>query len=135
MLGLMENPAHRMTLDFKNEGDLIYLIGQSANDIASSEYLYSYRNIKASPAPAYSFDDEWHVQEGIRTMNRKGWILSAHDVSDGGLFVTLAESAMAGDKGFQISTDDRHRTDGFLFGESQRGIYTTPSCLSSCWAP
>ncbi|HLK96789.1 MAG TPA: AIR synthase related protein, partial [Hymenobacter sp.] len=127
MLGLMENPAHRMTLDFKNEGDLIYLIGQSANDIASSEYLYSYRNIKASPAPAFSFDDEWHVQEGIRTMNRKGWILSAHDVSDGGLFVTLAESAMAGDKGFQISTDDRHRTDGFLFGESQSRVVVTIS--------
>ncbi|SOD81859.1 phosphoribosylformylglycinamidine synthase subunit PurL [Spirosoma fluviale] len=127
MLGLMENPAHQMTLDFKNEGDLIYLIGQSANDIASSEYLYSYLDIKASPAPYFEFDDEWHVQEGIKTMNRKGWILSAHDISDGGLFVTLAESAMAGNKGFEIVSDDRHRLDSFLFGESQSRVVVTVS--------
>ncbi|AUD02738.1 phosphoribosylformylglycinamidine synthase subunit PurL [Spirosoma pollinicola] len=128
MLGLMENPAHQMTLDFKNEGDLIYLIGQSTNDIASSEYLYSFLDIKASPAPYFEFDDEWHVQEGIKTMIRNGWLLSAHDVSDGGLFVTLAESAMAGNKGFQIVSDDRHRLDSFLFGESQsRVVVTVPA--------
>ncbi len=127
MLGLMENPAHRMTLDFKNEGDLIYLVGQSANDIASSEYLYSFLDIKASPAPYFEFDDEWHVQEGIKTMIRNGWLLSAHDVSDGGLFVTLAESAMAGNKGFQIVSDDRHRLDAFLFGESQSRVVISVS--------
>jgi len=122
MLGLMEDPAHRMTLDFKNEGDLIFLIGPSTNDIASSEYLYSYRGVKASPAPYFDFDTEWRVQESIKTMNRNGWIKSAHDVSDGGLFVTLAESAMAGHTGFQIITDDRYRTDGFLFGEGQSRV-------------
>ncbi|MCX6216465.1 phosphoribosylformylglycinamidine synthase subunit PurL [Spirosoma sp.] len=127
MLGIMENPAHQLTLNFKNEGDLIYLIGQSTNDIASSEYLYSYLGIKASPAPYFEFDDEWHVQEGIKTMNRNGWILSAHDVSDGGLFVTLAESAMAGNKGFEIVSDDRHRLDSFLFGESQSRVVVTVS--------
>ncbi|GAB3802917.1 phosphoribosylformylglycinamidine synthase subunit PurL [Spirosoma humi] len=127
MLGLMEDPTHRMTLDFKNEGDLIYLIGQSTNDLASSEYLYSFLDMKASPAPYFEFDDEWHVQEGIKTMIRKGWIQSAHDVSDGGLFVTLAESAMAGNKGFAISSDDRHRLDSFLFGESQSRVVVTIS--------
>ncbi|WP_461073979.1 phosphoribosylformylglycinamidine synthase subunit PurL [Spirosoma horti] len=127
MLGLMEDPTHRMTLDFKNEGDLIYLIGQSTNDIASSEYLYSFLDIKASPAPYFEFDDEWHVQEGIKTMIRKGWLQSAHDVSDGGLFVTLAESAMAGNKGFDIVSDDRHRLDSFLFGESQSRVVVTIS--------
>ncbi|MBC3785658.1 phosphoribosylformylglycinamidine synthase subunit PurL [Spirosoma utsteinense] len=127
MLGLMENPDHRMTMNFKAAGDLIYLIGQSTNDLASSEYLYSYRDIKASPAPAFTFDDEWHVQEGIKTMIRKGWLLSAHDVSDGGLFITLAESAMTGDKGFSVVTDDRHRLDAFLFGESQSRVVVTVS--------
>ncbi|GAB3990099.1 phosphoribosylformylglycinamidine synthase subunit PurL [Spirosoma daeguense] len=122
MLGLMENPEHQTTLNFKNEGDLIYLVGPSTNDIASSEYLYSYLGIKASPAPEFDFDTEWHVQEGIKTMIRHGWLQSAHDVSDGGLFVTLAESAMAGGKGFQIAIDTRHRTDSFLFGESQSRV-------------
>ncbi|GAB3639955.1 phosphoribosylformylglycinamidine synthase subunit PurL [Spirosoma arcticum] len=122
MLGLMENPDHCMTLNFKAEGDAIYLIGPSTNDIASSEYLYSYRGIKASPAPNYDFETEWHVQECIKTMIRNGWLQSAHDVSDGGLFVTLAESAMAGDKGFSIVPDDRYRADAFLFGESQSRV-------------
>ncbi|GAB3971045.1 phosphoribosylformylglycinamidine synthase subunit PurL [Spirosoma terrae] len=125
MLGLMEDPAHRMTLDFKNEDDLIYLVGQSTNDIASSEYLYSFRGIKASPAPFFDFDSEWRVQEAIKTSIRNGWLNSAHDLSDGGLFVTLAESAMAGNKGFQILTDDRYRADAFLFGESQSRVVVT----------
>ncbi len=127
MLGLMEDPSHRMTLDFKNEGDWIYLIGPSTNDIASSEYLYSYKGIKASPAPSFDFETEWRVQEAIRTMIRNGWIQSAHDVSDGGLFITLAESAMAGNKGFAIDTDSRHRTDAFLFGESQSRVVISVS--------
>ena len=122
MLGLMDNPDHHMTLDFKTEGDAIYLVGPSTDDIASSEYLYSYRGIKASPAPNYDFETEWHVQERIKTMIRNGWLQSAHDVSDGGLFVTLAESAMAGDKGFSIVPDNRYRMDAFLFGESQSRV-------------
>jgi phosphoribosylformylglycinamidine synthase len=127
MLGLMEHPDHRMTLDFKNEGDLLYLVGPSTDDIASSEYLYSFRGIKGSPAPNFEFETEWRVQESIKTMIRNGWIQSAHDVSDGGLFVTLAESAMAGDTGFQIATDDRYRTDAFLFGESQSRVVVSVS--------
>ena len=122
MLGLMDNPDHRLTLNFKNEGDTIYLIGRSEEDISSSEYLYSYKGIKASPAPFFDFETEWRVQEGIKTMNRHAWLQSAHDVSDGGLFVALAESAMAGDLGFAIHPDTRHRLDAFLFGESQGRI-------------
>lgn len=122
MLGLMDNPDHHMTLNFKNAGDSIYLVGPSTNDIASSEYLYSYRGIKASPAPQYDFETEWHVQECIKTMIRNGWLQSAHDVSDGGLFTTLAESAMAGGTGFTVSQDVRYRSDAFLFGESQSRV-------------
>jgi len=127
MLGLMEDPSHQMTLNFKAEGDWIYLLGPPTDDIASSEYLYSYRKVKASPAPLFDFETEWRVQEAIKTMIRHGWIKSAHDVSDGGLFVALAESAMAGNKGFQIDTVDRYRTDAFLFGESQSRVVITVS--------
>jgi phosphoribosylformylglycinamidine synthase len=127
MLGLMEDPGHRMTLNFKNEGDRIYLIGPTTDDIASSEYLYSYRNVKAAPAPFFDFQTEWRVQEGIRTMIRNGWIQSAHDVSGGGLFITLAESAMAGEKGFAIESNERYRMDAFLFGEGQSRVVVTVS--------
>lgn len=127
MLGLMDDPSHHMTLTFKNEGDLIYLIGPATNDIASSEYLYSYRGIKASPAPNFDFETEWRVQEGIKTMIRRGWLQSAHDVSDGGLFVTLAESAMTGKTGFSVVADSQHRTDAFWFGESQSRVVVSVS--------
>ena len=60
-------------------------------------------------------------------MIRNGWLQSAHDVSDGGLFVTLAESAMAGSTGFAVDTDGRYRTDAFLFGESQSRVVVSVS--------
>ena len=122
MLGLMDNPAHQMTLNFKQPGDVLFLVGPSSDDIASSEYLYSVRDVKASPAPQFDIEQEWRVQEVVKTLIRNGWLQSAHDVSDGGLFVCLAESAMAGGLGFAIERDDRYRLDAFLFGESQSRV-------------
>ncbi len=122
MLGVMEKPENLMTLDFKAPGDLIYLIGLSQNDIASSEYLYSYRNVKASPAPHFDIDQEAQVQNVVKDLIQNQLIQSAHDVSDGGLFVTLAESALPRNLGFSVKTDRRFRKDAFLFGESQSRV-------------
>nr|WP_229364504.1 phosphoribosylformylglycinamidine synthase subunit PurL [Fibrella aestuarina] len=123
MLGLMENPDNRMTLNFRPAGgDLIYLIGSPQNDIASSEYLYSYRKVKASPAPAFDIEQELAVQATVKQLITKKLIASAHDISDGGLFVAVAESAMAGNTGFAITTDGDYRTDAYLFGESQSRV-------------
>ena len=122
MLGLMENPEHLTTLDFKAPGDRIYLIGASQNDIASSEYLYSYRGVKASPAPHFDIDQEAQVQNVVKDLIQNQLIQSAHDVSDGGLFVTLAESALPRNLGFSVKTDRRFRKDAFLFGESQSRV-------------
>lgn len=122
MLGLMEKPDNRMTLNFAAPGDLIYLIGTPKNDLASSEYLYSYRGIKVSPAPAFHLDEEYAVQQAVSQLIAAKQVVSAHDVSDGGLFVTVAESAMAGNVGFSITTDADLRADAFLFGESQSRV-------------
>lgn len=122
MLGILENKQDRMTLDFKKEGDLIFLIGESKNDIASSEYLYSYHHIEKSPAPHFDLDTEYAMQQVISKLIKEGLIQSAHDVSDGGLYVTLAESAMPRSLGFDIITDDDIRKDAFLFGESQSRV-------------
>jgi phosphoribosylformylglycinamidine synthase subunit PurL len=122
MIGLLEKPENQMTLDFKNEGDLIYLIGLSTNDIASSEYLYSFRGIKASPAPHFEIDTEHELQKAILQLIDNKFINSCHDVSDGGLMVALAESAMPRGLGFSIVTDDNYRTDAFLFGEAQSRV-------------
>ncbi|MBX9850843.1 MAG: phosphoribosylformylglycinamidine synthase subunit PurL, partial [Cytophagaceae bacterium] len=127
MLGLLDKKENRMTLDFKTEGDLIYLIGQSRNDISSSEYLYSYLGIKASPAPHFDLDEEYKVQDVIKNIIKSKLIKSAHDISEGGLFVALAESAMAGKKGFEVSSDKSLRKDAFLFGESQSRVVVSVS--------
>ena len=127
MLGLMENPDNRMTLNFREAGDLIYLIGSPQNDIASSEYLYSYRNVKASPAPAFDIEQELAVQAVVKQLITKKLVASAHDISDGGLFVAVAESAMAGGTGFAITTDAEYRKDAYLFGESQSRVIVSVS--------
>ncbi len=122
MLGILKDKSTRMTLNFKNEGDSIYLIGNSQNDIASSEYLYSFHKVKNSPAPAFNLDDEFYVQQAIKTLIKEKAIQSAHDCADGGLFITLLESAMPNGLGFDISCDDEIRNDAFLFGEAQSRV-------------
>ncbi|MBL4577589.1 MAG: phosphoribosylformylglycinamidine synthase subunit PurL [Flavobacteriales bacterium] len=122
MLGIIENKDTVLSLDFKNEGDSIYLLGEVVNDINSSEYVYSYCGIKNSPAPYFDLDKEYELQQSIKALNAAKLISSAHDVADGGLFITLLESAMPGELGFDIKTDDSVRKDAFLFGEGQGRI-------------
>jgi len=124
MLGLVEK-KNIMTLDFKQEGDLIYVIGEMRDDMACSEYLYSYHKVKLSPAPFFELDEEHKVQQAVNAVIKKGMLQSAHDCSDGGLFVALAESAIHSGKGFDISTDESIRTDAFLFGEGQSRVIVT----------
>lgn len=122
MLGVLKDKNNRMTLDFKHEGDSIYLIGAAKNDIASSEYLYSYHKIKNSPAPAFDLDEEYDVQQAVKKLITEKAIESAHDCADGGLFITLLESAMPNGLGFDISCDESVRRDAFLFGEAQSRV-------------
>jgi phosphoribosylformylglycinamidine synthase subunit PurL len=122
MIGIVEEKSHQMTLDFKKEGDLIYLIGESVNDISSSEYLYSFHKIRNTPAPHFDLDMEYKVQQAVKGLIRSGLIRSAHDVSDGGIFITLLESSMVNGLGFDIATNKSVRKDAFLFGEAQSRI-------------
>ncbi|MCE9538350.1 MAG: phosphoribosylformylglycinamidine synthase subunit PurL, partial [Bacteroidetes bacterium] len=122
MLGVLEDKTNRMTLNFKNEGDSIYLIGSSKDDISSSEYLYSYHKIQNTPPPAFNLDEEYEVQKAVKTIIKERVIQSAHDCADGGLFITLLESAMTNGLGFDISSDEEVRKDAFLFGEAQSRV-------------
>ncbi len=122
MLGILDNKKNRMTLDFKNAGDLIYLIGSSHNDINCSDYLYHFHKVKLSPPPYFKLDEEIETQDSLKLIIRDKLIASAHDISEGGLFVALFESAMHRNLGFDISTDYEIRKDAFLFGESQGRI-------------
>ena len=125
MLGLVKDKAHVTSLNFKNKGDLIFLIGKSVEDIASSEYLYSYHNVKSSPAPYFDLEEEYHLHQIIKKLIQNKIINAAHDCADGGLFVALSEMAMAGNLGFDIVTDSEIREDAYLFGEAQGRVVVT----------
>jgi len=122
MLGILEDPSMKMTLDFKKEGDLIYLIGQAVNDIASSEYVYSYKKIKATPAPNFNLETEQKVQKSIAGLIGARLIQSAHDVSDGGLLITLAESSFPRKLGFSVQANADIRRDAYWYGEAQSRV-------------
>ena len=122
MIGLVEDTKHVTTIPFKAKGDLIYMLGTSRDDISSSQYLVHHHGIEASPVPFFSLEEEYANQEQLKELIRKGVIASAHDVSEGGLFIALLESAMQGGLGFDITTDVEIRPDAYLFGESQSRI-------------
>ncbi len=125
MIGLVEDKELVTTLDFKKSGDKIYVIGEMKNDISSSEYLVNYHELTSSPAPYFDLATEVKVQNAVKKLIYEQVILSAHDISEGGLFITLLESAMAGKKGFEIETDPDMRKDAFLFGEAQSRVVVT----------
>jgi phosphoribosylformylglycinamidine synthase II len=125
MLGILDNKDTLTTLDFKQPGDLIYLIGASKNDIASSQYLASYVKVKASPAPYFDLEEEYAMQQVVKQLIIQKMIKSAHDVADGGLYIALLESAMPNNLGFNITSDDTIRKDAFLFGEAQGRVIVT----------
>ncbi|MGY4538286.1 phosphoribosylformylglycinamidine synthase II [Mucilaginibacter sp. UYNi724] len=119
MLGVMDDQSNLMTLDFKQPGDLIYMVGASQNDIASSQYLASYHKISAAPAPYFNIDEEYAMHQVVKELIKHKVVQSAHDVADGGLYIALVESAMPNGLGFDIESDSSVRKDAFLFGEAQ----------------
>lgn len=122
MVGVLDSVSAAMTLDFKQAGDHLLLIGTSRNDIHSSEYLHKIVGVEMSPAPHFDLDEEFELQQTIRALLALGAIESAHDVSEGGLFVTLVESAFHRNLGFDIATATDIRKDAFLFGEAQSRV-------------
>ncbi|MGB6037442.1 MAG: phosphoribosylformylglycinamidine synthase subunit PurL [Cryomorphaceae bacterium] len=125
MIGLVDDVKRVMTLDFKEKGDLIFLIGESQNDLAASEYLYTLKGVKRSPAPHFDIDRELDVQAATLKLIENRLINAAHDVSDGGLFTTLVEMGIHRGLGFDITADADVRLDAFLFGEAQSRIIVT----------
>jgi phosphoribosylformylglycinamidine synthase II len=125
MLGLLKEKNNHMTISFKNKGNMIFLIGRSQNDIASSEYLVSYHGIEESPAPHFDLNFEFKIQKAVKDLIQFSLVRSTHDISEGGLFITLLESSMPRSLGFDITTDAEIRRDAFLFGEAQSRVIVT----------
>jgi len=128
MVGLVEDLNKKMTIDFKNEGDEIFLLGAVKNDIASSQYLSKICGVESSPAPYFDLEQEYSLQQCIRFLISEDLLLSAHDVSEGGLITALLESAFPKQLGFTVSNSDAStRGDAFWFGEAQSRVVVTVS--------
>jgi phosphoribosylformylglycinamidine synthase subunit PurL len=131
MVGVLDNMAQRMTLGFEAPGDTIYLLGQSRDDINSSEYLHKLCGVAYSPAPHFDLEEEYALQREVLQLIRSKYLTSVHDVSEGGLFIALLESAMVKGLGFDIVTDAAIRKDAFLFGEAQSRVVVSASDTAS----
>lgn len=125
MVGLLEDVNNKMTLDFKEEGDVLYLLGASSNDINCSEYLHHIYGVEYSPAPQFDIEAEFALQQKLASLIQKRIIQSAHDISEGGLFVALCESGFNRELGFSIITNNGFRKDAYLFGEAQSRVVVT----------
>ncbi len=120
MVGVLDDVEKRMTLDFKQATDVIYVIGTSTSDINSSEYLHKLRDVEFSPAPHFDIEEEFSIQQAIKQLIQKGLLQSCHDISEGGLITTLLESSFHRSLGFDVQQTDNHiRHDAYWFGESQ----------------
>ena len=129
MVGLLDDVALHTTHAFKDEGDLILLIGTTEEELGGSEYLHLVHNLDRGTPPALDLEKERGVQNVCRDAIKGGMIKSAHDCAEGGLAVALAECCMAGPAG-GIGADITlppagMRDDAILFGESQSRILVT----------
>jgi phosphoribosylformylglycinamidine synthase len=135
MLGLVQDvEQHATTASFKEAGDVIFLLAPEAwahrGDIGGSEYLAHVHDQVTGDAPYLDLDEEVAVQRAMLALIRGGHVASAHDVSEGGLAVCLAESAIfskALGADVNLEVDDAMRLDALLFGEAQsRIVFTAP---------
>ncbi len=122
MLGVLDDKRTHTGLSFQNKGDLIFMIGKAQNDLNSSEYLTNYLGVKETPAPYFDLEEEFQVQAAIKDLIQSGVLQSCHDVSDGGLFMSLFDKCLGNELGFDITLPEEYRRDAFLFGESQSRV-------------
>ena len=131
MVGIIEDMKHRMTLDFKTAGDVIVLLGNQRNDIGSSEYINKLKGVAHSQAPHFDLEEEFALHQLVTSLIKENKIKSAHDISEGGLIITLLESAFVNNKGFEVSSNHSNlRTDAFWLGEAQSRVVVSTDAAS-----
>jgi phosphoribosylformylglycinamidine synthase len=100
MVGLLEQVDRRMTLDYKQPGDLLFLLGGWRTELGGSEYLAVVYDTVAGAVPVVDLAQEKALQSLLLAAAAKQLFQSCHDISEGGLWVTLVESGLKGDLGF-----------------------------------
>lgn len=122
MVGMIEDYSKRLEAGLRDEGDFVLLIGASRNDLGGSAYLEIEHGVMGGRPPALDLLAERASLEFVLACAQAGHLKSAHDVSEGGLLVALAEACLAGDRGVRcppLPPDPDLRADAMWFGESQ----------------
>ncbi len=128
MMGLFQNVENRITQWFKNEGDFIYLLGSIGESIGGSRYLAVTHGKKTGLCPTLNLDAELKLHQSLKALADQKLLQSAHDCSDGGFAVALAESCFTGTTheekslGAVVALPGEGRADGRLFGEAQSRV-------------
>ncbi|MDP6626029.1 MAG: AIR synthase related protein [Nitrospinota bacterium] len=124
MVGLIADCSRAITQFFKEEGDIIILFGETKEELGGSEYLKLIHDQERGKPPELILDLEARTHKACLEAVEQGFVKSAHDCSEGGLTVAVAESAVSGPVtlGAEISLESSIRKDALLFGESQSRI-------------
>lgn len=123
MVGLLENIENRITMDFKKQGSIIVLLGETRGELGGSEYLYKVHGLTAGKPPILDVENEGNLHKAVLEAAGQKLLLSAHDCSEGGLAVAIAESAISGSLGVNVTLPAFNgRLDALLFGEDQSRI-------------
>ncbi len=127
MVGLIEEGVRPVSQYFKNSGDVIFLLGETKEELGGSQYLKEIYNLKKGDSPSIDLETEKNLQKAVLEMIKKDLINSAHDCSEGGLVIALVESCISSPEvklgaTIDLSSLPKIRTDALLFGESQSRI-------------
>jgi phosphoribosylformylglycinamidine synthase len=122
MVGLVHDLDHITTQSFKNEGDIIILLGETKAELGGSEFQYILHGVTEGRPPQIDLQVELNLQRTVLAAIQLGLVASAHDLSEGGLAVALAESCISGGIGAEVNLQTELRNDIALFSESQSRI-------------
>jgi phosphoribosylformylglycinamidine synthase len=125
LVGVLEDASKRVTMEFKDAGDVIVLLGETADELGGSEYLSVVHGVIAGAPPALVIEDELAIHRALLDAIEAGLVKSAHDCSEGGIAVALAECAIVSGLGANVELDDDLDAVASLFSETQGRIVLT----------
>jgi len=117
-VGLLEDVEKRVRMPFRREGDVLALLGETRDELGGSEFLRVIRRRDEGPCPEVDIAAEKRLIDLLATLAEEGMLASAHDLSDGGLAVALAECAMTSGLGADVVLQSGVRPAAALYGET-----------------
>ncbi|WP_152396550.1 phosphoribosylformylglycinamidine synthase subunit PurL [Paenibacillus guangzhouensis] len=131
MVGLVHDTDHITTQAFKNEGDVIFLLGETHAELGGSEFQYVVHGVTEGRPPQLDLATERTLLNSVLGAIQQGLVASAHDLSEGGIAAAVAESCISGSIGASVNIATELRPDFALFSESQSRILLTASAAQA----